>query len=167
MRKPAHGHALGRRGVGSQGVDLHVETKGVGFVAEILFGIRSHGREVPAGKAVIGGRHGVPALADRLGRTGSRRGSGHTIALARSQLFRCQGLTFAGGLEVIGPIFFAAQIRAPRRFAMAAVVECAASHGPGRVPAGHHQTANLLDRSAGAADTHRRLCGDTAVQGRI
>ena len=80
--KTAHRRALGRRGVGGQWVDLDDKTKGIGFVAEIFFGVRTQGSQVPTGKAVVCGRHGVPALAGGFFGTRSGRSSGHAIAFA-------------------------------------------------------------------------------------
>ena len=167
MGKTAHGHALGRRGIGGQRIDFDVVTKGVGFVAEVTLGIGACGRQIPAGKTVIGGRYGVPALADGSLHTGSGRCRSNAIATTCRRFFGGDACARASGLEVQRPVFFATQIGAPRRFAVAAIVQSAARHGTGRVPTGHHEAADVVDFSAWAADAGRCLSGDATVQRRI
>ena len=165
--KTAHGHAFGRRGIGGQRIDFDVVTKGVGFVAEVTLGIGACGRQIPAGKTVVGDRHGVPALADGSLHTSSGRRSSDAVTTPCRHFFGRDAGARARGLEVKGPVFFTTQIGAPRGFAVATIVQSATRHGASRVPTGHHEAADVVDLSTWAADAGRCLGGDAAVQRRV
>ena len=134
-------------------------------MAKVFFGIRTLCRQIPAGKAVIGGRHRVPALAGGFFQMGSDGRSWQSVTLARGGFAVGQGGA-RRGLKVKRPVFFTAQVRAPGCFAVAAIVQRAPAHGARGVPAGHHFLPNVFDGSPGATDAHRCLWGDAAVQSR-
>ena len=163
MGKAAHGRAFGRGGVGVEGVNFDVIAKGIGFMAKVFFGIRTLCRQIPAGKAVIGAGHGVPALAGGFFHVGSHRRSGKAVTLARCDLVVGQ-IRASSALKIERPVFFAAQVGAPGGFAVAAIVQRAPAHGARGVPAGHHFLTDVFDQSPWAADAHRSLRGDAAVQ---
>ena len=128
MSKAAHGRALGGRGIGVERINLHVIAKGVGLMAKVFLGIRTQGCQVPACETVIGVGDGVPTLAAGFFHIGSHWRSGQAVTLARCGFVVGQ-IRASSGLKIKGPVFFAAQIRAPGGFAMTAVVQGAPTHG--------------------------------------
>ena len=163
----AHDHALDGRGVGVQRVDLDVVAEGVGLVAEVGLGVTARRCGVPAREAVVGGGNRVPALADRPLDSRSGRRADHAIAPARCQIPGRQCRPARGHPEIEGPVLFAAQVGAPGRLAVAAVVQGAAGHAAGGVPAGDHLGADGVDVRTRPGHAHGRLRRDTPVQGRV
>ena len=164
VRKSSHGHTLDRCRVGGQRVDFDVVAKGVGLVAEIFVSVGTGGCQIPAGEAVVSGRDGVPTLAGRARGTGRWCCRGHAITLACSDFLGRQGSARARGLKVISPVFFAAKVSAPWGFAVAAVVQRTARHAARRFPTRDHEAANRFNVRTRAADAHRCLRSDAAVE---
>ena len=143
MSKTAHGNALGRHRIGSQRINFEVVAKGIGLIAEIFCSRVANGGNIPAGKAVIAGRNGVPTLAALCFVSAGQGCAGDTIATARSHGLGVTRVATHGNLIVHGPVFFACQVGAPWRFAVTAIVERATAGGATGVEAGAHHGANI------------------------
>ena len=166
VREAAHRDALDSGGAGER-IDLNVVTEGVRLVAEVVSSGGTHGRHVPACEAVVARVRRMPALRGRGGGAGCDRRTGHAIAGARSDRLGVHRVGALRHREVDRPVLFAAEVGAPGRDAMAAVVQGAARGAAATVVPGNHEGPDVVQVRGRAGDADRGLRGDPTVVDRV